>query len=107
MLSAESQATWQAGTGYLALNKGSQFTDTLLDMYKENPALAIPSQQLATTEPNKANAGIFMQGMNQSRLLLQTAMEQVFNGADVKKALSEAEKSMDNYITQNNLANGK
>ena len=48
-----------------------------------------------------------MQGMNQSRLLLQTAMEQVFNGADVKKALSEAEKSMDNYITQNNLANGK
>lgn len=48
-----------------------------------------------------------MQGMNQSRLLLQTAMEQVFNGADVKQALSEEEKSMDHYITQNNLANGK
>lgn len=106
LLSAKSQAQWQAATGYLALNKKSQEQKVLVDLYKKNPAAKVASDQLNRTIANTANSGIFMQNVVQERLLSQTAMEQIYDGTDVNKALQEAQNSMNSYITSSNKAEG-
>lgn len=106
LMTAKSQARWQAATGYLALNRDSQKEPVLKKLYKKNPAAKVASEQLQRTKPNKANSGIFMQNLVQARLLEQTAMEQIYGGADVKTALNNAQKSMNSYIQQSNQANG-
>ena len=70
------------------------------------PQAKIPSQQLNRTMPNKANSGIFMQNLVQNRLLIQTAMEQIYDGKDARTALTEAKTSMNKYVASNNKANG-
>ena len=47
-----------------------------------------------------------MQNVVQERLLSQTAMEQIYDGTDVNKALQEAQNSMNSYITSSNKAEG-
>ena len=106
LLTPESQASWQAQTGYLALNKKSADQDVLKKLYKKMPQAKIPSQQLNRTMPNKANSGIFMQNLVQNRLLIQTAMEQIYDGKDARTALTEAQTSMNKYVASNNKANG-
>lgn len=106
LLSAKSQAKWQAATGYLALNKNSQKQKVLVDLYKKNPAAKVASDQLNRTTANTANSGIFMQNLVQERTLSQTAMEQIYAGADIKKALQEAQDSMNSYIASSNQAEG-
>ena len=106
LLTPESQASWQAQTGYLALNKQSADQDVLKKLYKKMPQAKIPSQQLNRTMPNKANSGIFMQNLVQNRLLIQTAMEQIYDGKDARTALTEAQTSMNKYVASNNKANG-
>lgn len=105
-MTPESQASWQAQTGYLALNKQSADQDVLKKLYKKMPQAKILSQQLNRTMPNKANSGIFMQNLVQNRLLIQTAMEQIYDGKDARTALTEAQTSMNKYVASNNKANG-
>ena len=88
------------------MNRDSQKEPVLKKLYKKNPAAKVASEQLQRTKPNKANSGIFMQNLVQARLLEQTAMEQIYGGADVKTALNNAQKSMNSYIQQSNQANG-
>ncbi|MFT8825551.1 MAG: ABC transporter substrate-binding protein [Liquorilactobacillus mali] len=105
LMTAKNQAAWQVATGYLALNEDSQEEPALKKLYKSQPEAKIPGQQLRRTKPNNTNSGIFMQGLIQERTLTQTAMEQIYNGSNIKNSLVEAEKAMNSYITSNNLAN--
>ncbi|ABJ57320.1 ABC transporter substrate-binding protein [Oenococcus oeni] len=104
--SAKNQATWQKATGYLALNKNSKKTKTLKNLYKKNPALKVPSEQLAKTVPNNSNSGIFVEGIVQERIILNTALDQIYNGSNIKSSLTQAEEAMNSYIKNNNRANG-
>ncbi|TGD17951.1 ABC transporter substrate-binding protein [Levilactobacillus suantsaiihabitans] len=106
LMTAKSQAQWQVATGYLALNQGSQKEAVLQKLYQKLPATKVPGEQLRAATPNATNSGIFLQGLIQERNLTQTAMEQIYNGSDIKKSLETAEKSMNSYIQGNNRANG-
>ncbi|WP_434737653.1 extracellular solute-binding protein [Levilactobacillus sp.] len=106
LMTAKSQAQWQVATGYLALNQGSQKEAVLQKLYQKLPATKVPGEQLRAATPNATNSGIFLQGLIQERNLSQTAMEQIYNGSDIKKSLETAEKSMNSYIQGNNRANG-
>ncbi|MFC6289985.1 extracellular solute-binding protein [Levilactobacillus angrenensis] len=106
LMTAKSQAQWQVATGYLALNRGSQKEAVLQKLYQKLPATKVPGEQLRAATPNATNSGIFLQGLIQERNLSQTAMEQIYNGSDIKKSLEVAEKSMNSYIQGNNRANG-
>src|SRR5699024_2850699 len=55
-LKPEVQAQWQKSTGYLALNKDSQKTSILKDLYAKNPESKVPGQQLATAKANYSNS---------------------------------------------------
>ncbi|KRL05706.1 ABC transporter substrate-binding protein [Liquorilactobacillus oeni] len=105
LMRSQNQAAWQAATGYLALNKDSQKEAVLQKLYQKNPAARIPSQQLARTVPNNTNSGIFMQGLIQERTLTQTAMEQIYDGKNIKSSLQDAEKQMNSYVKSLNQAN--
>jgi sn-glycerol 3-phosphate transport system substrate-binding protein len=106
LMKAENQAKWQVATGYLALNKDSQNEPVLKKLYAKTPAAKVPGEQLSKTTPNNTNSGVFLQGLIQERTLVQTAMDQIYNGSNIKKSLKEAENSMNSYIKSNNLANG-
>lgn len=105
-LKPEVQAEWQKATGYLALNKDSQKTSTLKDLYAKNPASKVPGEQLANAKANFANSGILMEGMQLARQLEEVAMETVYNGGDINSALKTADRSINENLTQLNKANG-
>ncbi|WP_281164479.1 ABC transporter substrate-binding protein [Liquorilactobacillus sicerae] len=106
LMEAKNQAKWQVATGYLALNQDSQKEEVLQKLYAKTPAAKVPGEQLRKTKANKTNSGVFLQGLIQERTLVQTAMDQIYNGSNIKKSLQEAENSMNSYIKSNNLANG-
>lgn len=106
LMKPENQAKWQQQTGYLALNKDSQKTKILKDLYKKVPAAKVPGEQLAHTKPNSANSGILLEGLIQERVLTQTAMQQIYNGSNIDKSLKTAQDGMNEYIKNNNRANG-
>ncbi|WP_125708843.1 ABC transporter substrate-binding protein [Companilactobacillus zhongbaensis] len=105
-LKPEVQAQWQKDTGYLALNKDSQKSKVLQDLYKQTPAAKVPGQQLATAKPNYYNSGILMEGMQLTRQLEEIAMETVYNGGDINKALDKADKDINANLHTLNKANG-
>jgi ABC-type sugar transport system, periplasmic component len=105
-LKPEVQAQWQKDTGYLALNKDSQNTKILKDLYKKHPEAKVPSEQLQTAVPNNFNSGILMEGMQQTRQIEQFAMEEIYNGGDIHRALKNADKKIDDNLTTLNKANG-
>ncbi|WDT65758.1 ABC transporter substrate-binding protein [Companilactobacillus crustorum] len=105
-LKPEVQAQWQKSTGYLALNKDSQKTIILKELYAKNPEAKVPGQQLATAKPNYSNSGILMEGMQLTRQLEEVAMETVYNGGDINQALNTADKNINDNLTQLNKANG-
>lgn len=104
--SAQNQADWQKATGYLALNSDARKTATLKKLYQQNPALKVPSNQLARTKANNANSGIFVEGIVQERIILNTALDQIYSRSNIHTSLQQAEKAMNNYIMNNNRANG-
>ncbi|WP_119327201.1 ABC transporter substrate-binding protein [Companilactobacillus musae] len=105
-LKPEVQAQWQKSTGYLALNKDSQKTKILKDLYAKSPESKVPGQQLATAKPNYSNSGILMEGMQLTRQLEEVAMETVYNGGDINQALNTADKNINDNLMQLNKANG-
>ena len=105
-LKPEVQAQWQKSTGYLALNKDSQKTSILKELYAKNPEAKVSGQQLATAKPNYSNSGILMEGMQLTRQLEEVAMETVYNGGDINQALNTADKNINDNLTQLNKANG-
>ncbi|KRL00587.1 ABC transporter substrate-binding protein [Liquorilactobacillus capillatus] len=105
LMSPTNQASWQSATGYLALNKGSQNEPVLQKLYQHYPSSKVPSLQLSKTSPNNTNSGVFMQGLIQERTSVQTAMEQIYNGGNIRQALQEAENSMNSAVKSANKAN--
>ncbi|GAB5056571.1 ABC transporter substrate-binding protein [Companilactobacillus alimentarius] len=105
-LNPEIQAQWQKDTGYLALNKDSQETKTLKELYKKNPESKVSSKQLQEAIPNNFNSGILMEGMQKTRQIEQFAMESIYNGGDITRALKDADQKIDDNLTTTNRANG-
>ena len=66
----------------------------------------VPSQQLQEAVPNNFNSGILMEGMQKTRQIEQFAMESIYNGGDIIKALKDADKKIDDNLTTTNRANG-
>lgn len=107
LMQPASQATWQLGTGYFAVNKEAMQQPNLQAAIKHNPALGVPVQQLNAGQVNPATAGAFFNNITSERQYMQTAMQQIYAGADVNKALATAERATNQDITAINAANGK
>ncbi len=101
----KNQAQWQKDPGYLALNAKSQKQSVLKELYRKEPEMKVPGQQLRTTKPNTTNSGILMEEMRLTRELEETAMEGLYRGANISKVLSQTEIKINSNLTQTNRAN--
>lgn len=106
LMTPQSQATWQLGTGYFAVNQKANQIQTLAAAIKKNPALAVPIKQLNQGNINAATAGAFFSNIQEERQNVELAMQQIYSGADVKKALNEAETDTNTAIQKTNEVSG-
>lgn len=106
LMTPKAQAAWQLGTGYFAVNQKANKVKTLANAIKKNPALAVPIEQLNQGKINAATAGTFFSNIQEERQNVELAMQQIYGGADVKKALDEAESSTNTAISKTNSVSG-
>ncbi len=107
LASAQTQADWQAKTGYLAVNKGAKDEPTLKKLFKKSPVLEVSGNQMLRTKPNNTNSGVFVDGWVPARTAIQTAMQQIFAGQDIRQSLQTAENTYNKVLESNNRANGR
>lgn len=96
--SAEVQATWAGGTGYFPINAKAYETETMKNIYEEKPQLKVAADQFLTSKETAATAGPLLSQLPQLRNDLQAAIEEVFNGGDVAKAIDGAVKNTNKAI---------
>lgn len=80
-------------------------TKTLKDLYAKYPEAKVPFEQLSTVKPNNANSGLLMEGMQYTRQLEQTAMEQTYEGANIDSTLNSVNNQMNSNLQRINKAN--
>ena len=99
------QAQWQVKTGYLAVNTASAKQSVLQRYYRRHPEARIPGKQLANTQPNQNNSGIYLLNMNQERVETQSMMSNIYNGNNIDKALGQTQSNLNQGIASTNRAN--
>lgn len=104
-MQASVQAEWQVKTGYIANNTASPKVSVLKKAIKANPELAVPTKQLMTAKKNDATAGPFFVDLSETGDYLAVAMQQIYGGKNINKALAAAEKSANAAIKLTNATN--
>lgn len=99
------QAQWQKDTGYLALNANSQKEKVLADLYKKEPEMAVPGEQLRNAKPNSTNSGVLMEGMQLTREMEETALESIYGGSNITQTLQDASSKLNQNLERTNRAN--
>lgn len=88
---ANSQATWSLGTGYIPVNKNSTKLPVYQAALKKNPNIGVPISQLETSNKNIITAGPLVPILPIERTNVESAMEAIYNGADIDSSLKKAE----------------
>ncbi|GGE29899.1 ABC transporter substrate-binding protein [Pullulanibacillus camelliae] len=100
------QAEWHVGTGYFAVNTKAYSDPVVVDAYKKIPQLQVSVNQLQASKPSPTTQGALMQSLPEERTAVETAMESVYNGEDIDKALDKAVNDTNSAIEKANKANG-
>jgi len=100
------QAEWHVGTGYFAINKQAYQDPIVIDTHKKFPQLNVTVQQLQSTQATPTTQGALMQSIPEARTAVDSAMESVYNGADIDKALNKAVEDTNSAIAKVNKADG-
>ncbi|WP_179394796.1 ABC transporter substrate-binding protein [Lacticaseibacillus absianus] len=106
MMTPAAQADWQLGTGYFAVNRNATRIPRLAQAIQQNPALNVPIEQLNAGRVNAATAGAFFNNISSERTYMETAMQQIYAGQAIDKALATAERATNADIAATNAANG-
>jgi len=77
------------------------------EVYQKVPQLQVPVQQLQATHTSPVTQGALMQSLPEERTAVESAMESVYNGEDIDKALNKAVEQTNQAIEKANQANGK
>ncbi len=103
----EVQAKWHVGTGYFAINPAAYDEQVVKDAYEEMPQLQVSVQQLQATTQSYATQGALMDMIPESRKIMESALETVYNGGDVDETFKNAVEQVNAAIAQSNKARGK
>jgi len=99
------QAEWHAQTGYFAINTKAYKDPVAIDADKTFPQLNITLQQLQDTHISPATQGALMESIPAERMAIDTALENVYNGADVSQSLKKAADDTNSAIAKVNKEN--
>lgn len=91
----EVQAEWAAATGYFPITPDAYNEDTLKKVYDKYPQFKTAVKQLENTKQSPATEGPLSTIMPQSRKIIESAMEKMYQGTAPQKALDDAASQID------------
>ena len=103
LTSADAQAKWAAGTGYIPISKAAATSQTLLAVWKAKPGYKTAYDELATGAENVATAGPVIGDYGGVRKVITAALESFLVGnTSPSDALKKAETDADAVLTSYN-----
>ena len=106
MVSAQSQSTWAAKTGYFPVNKAAETLDPLKTTYATDSRFKVGFDQLMAAKDAPSSNGPIIGPLREVRTVVAQAVAAIFKGADVATALAEAETKANQLINDYNALNG-
>ena len=104
--SPESQSTWAAGTGYVPIRQSAVELPPISDTYAADPRFKVAYDQLLAGEDTPAGAGPALGLQREIRVVMATATESIFGGADVASTLADAKAQADQILADYNESVG-
>jgi sn-glycerol 3-phosphate transport system substrate-binding protein len=95
LISAQSQATWAATTGYVPIRPDAADVEPLATTYATDPRFAVAYTSLVDTPDVPTAVGPLLGPQREVRVLTARALATVLNGGDSQQALAEAAAQAD------------
>lgn len=95
MVSAQTQSTWAAKTGYVPIRSDSTTLEPLATTYRDDPRFAVAYQNLYETPDEPTAVGPLLGPQREIRVLVARALASVFSGEDPQTALTDAATQAD------------
>jgi sn-glycerol 3-phosphate transport system substrate-binding protein len=102
MTNPENMVSWHKTTGYYPVRNSSVETLKSENWFTDHPAFSAAFDQLLATTPNTATAGALMGTFQDTRTIVEEAIQKVLNGAEVDATLDEAKKLADAKLAEYN-----
>ncbi|HAP77809.1 MAG TPA: hypothetical protein DCR14_17225 [Acidimicrobiaceae bacterium] len=105
MVSAQSQSTWAAGTGYVPIRSDALDVEPYASTVAADARFAVALEQLESSPDALTSAGPVVGPLREIRSVLATAVAAILDGADVQTTLDEAAQQANNLIADYNARN--
>jgi sn-glycerol 3-phosphate transport system substrate-binding protein len=105
LVSAESQSTWAAATGYVPVREDALELDPLKRTYRSDPRFKVAYDQLLSRVDDLAAVGPVLGPLREVRSVTAGAVAAIFDGADVASSLTDAAAQSDALIADYNARN--
>lgn len=100
----EIQADWHVNTGYFAINPAAYEEAAAVEAHEEMPQLKVTVEQLQTTTPSLATQGALGNFLPEGRQVVESGLESVYNGEDIKDAHETMVNNYNQVVEQSNAA---
>jgi sn-glycerol 3-phosphate transport system substrate-binding protein len=105
LVSAESQSTWAAATGYVPVRADAVELEPLRSTYADDPRFRVPYDQLLTTGEGEASLSPVLGPQREVRVATANAVAAILGGADVATSLADAATQSNALIASYNQRN--
>jgi len=95
MISAQSQSTWAAATGYVPMRSDATALEPLATTYRNDPRFAVAYESLLATPDEPTAVGPLLGPQREVRVLTARALSSVFGGGDPATVLADAAAQAD------------
>lgn len=98
----ENEVRWHKGTGYFPVRKSAVTVLEKQNWFDKNPAYRAAFDQLLETKPTRATQGALLGMFPELRTIMEDAVQKIFSGTSIDKALAEADKRADAALKKYN-----
>jgi len=105
LVSAQSQSTWAAATGYVPVRASALELDPIKTTYANDPRFKVAYDQLQEVADTSASVGAILGPQREIRNLTAIAIAKIFGGEDVAAALKEAADQANTLLDTYNSSN--
>jgi len=102
MTNTENMVSWHKLTGYYPVRNSSVEALKQEGWFDSDANQIVAFNQLLQTKSNKASAGALAGTLTDNRTIIETALQKILQGADVKSALDEAKILSDTKLKEYN-----
>jgi sn-glycerol 3-phosphate transport system substrate-binding protein len=100
----ENEVRWHKGTGYFPVRKSAVNVLEQEHWFEKNPAYKAAFDQLLATKPVRATQGALLGIFPEFRSIVEDAVQAIFAGTSIDKALADADKRADAALKKYNRA---